>query len=544
LLTSRIKYKTKTQKPSVIDKSSKHYATILKWILEHPGYATLMIIGILASTVIPVMNVKIDMFPDRDDRRLYLRYHINSNYRVDKVEEAVDTIEEYLYTNKEKFEIESVYSYYETGYAMSTLILTDQKHATKSEFEIRQEVEKNLPKIAVGNPSFERKSSSGNGETINIQLWGDSSELLTDLSKDIEWRLSKISGLRDVRSSAEAGDREVHIKVNQEQAQKHDFSAQEVGQIVAVALRGRSLRRFKTPNGEIEMKLRLQDSDRENLEQLKRLVLYNDSGTPVELATFTDFNWQRGPQRIHRVNRQTTIDVTAALEGTTLREAKKKIKKHLASFEMPPGYSWGFGRRFEREDETAKIMAINMVLALVLIYFVMASLFESLIYPAAIWTSIIFAVVGTFWFFFITATTFSLMAWIGVFILIGIVVNNGIVLIDHINQMRTEGLGRKEAILQAAQHRMRPILMTAGTTVLGLIPLSVGKTLIGGDGPPYFPMARAIVGGLIFSTVVTLLILPTIYVGLDNLKIWGKRVLRKATGKEVLKVSKGFEVAS
>ena len=127
--------------------------------------------------------------------------------------------------------------------------------------------------------------------------------------------------------------------------------------------------------------------------------------------------------------------------------------------------------------------------------------------------------------------TFSTMAWIGVFILIGIVVNNGIVLIDHINHLRAQGLARNEAILQGAVDRVRPILMTAGTTVLGLIPLSIGKTLIGGDGPPYFPMARAIMGGLLFSTIVTLFILPSIYVGLDNLNLWSRKVVRKATGK-------------
>lgn len=530
LLTSKLQFKSFTHKQTVIEKTSVHYAKILKWSLEHPGLTTLIIIGIVASTALPVMKVKIDMFPDRDDRRIYLRYHVNGNYRVEKVEEAVDVIEEYLYDNKKKFDIESVYSYYQNGYAMSTLILTDEEKATKSEAELRKEIVKDLPKIAIGKPSFERSASSGSAENISVQLWGDSSELLADLSKEAAWRLSKIPGLNDVRSSAEAGDREVHIKVNQEVAQKHRFSAQDVGQIVAVALRGQQLRRFKTPSGEIEMKLRLQDTDRENLEQLKRLVLYDDAGKPVELATLADFNWRKGPQSIHRVDRQTTMEVTAALEELSVNEARKYIEKQLANYELPPGYSWGFGRRFEREDETAKIMLINMVLALVLIYFVMASLFESLVYPAAIWTSIIFAIVGTFWFFWITGTTFSLMAWIGVFILIGIVVNNGIVLIDHINQLRAEGLPRKQAIIDAALHRIRPILMTTATTVLGLIPLSIGKTLIGGDGPPYFPMARSIMGGLIFSTVVTLIILPTIYVGLDNLRTWGRNALQQARG--------------
>ena len=130
-----------------------------------------------------------------------------------------------------------------------------------------------------------------------------------------------------------------------------------------------------------------------------------------------------------------------------------------------------------------------------------------------------------------TSTTFSMIAFIGVFVLIGIVVNNGIVLIDHINHLREQGLSRNEAILKGAVERVRPILMTAGTTVLGLVPLSMGKTLIGGDGPPYFPMARAIMGGLMFSTIVTLFILPSIYVGLDNLNLWSRKVVRKATGK-------------
>ncbi|MFQ5772481.1 MAG: efflux RND transporter permease subunit, partial [bacterium] len=311
LLTSRLKQKNKTQKPTIIDKASKHYGKMLRWTLDHPGYATLIILGILASTVLPIMNVKIDMFPEREDRRLYLRYYVNANYRVEKIEEAVDIIEEYLYANKEKFDIESVYSYYQTGYAMSTLILKKAEEATKSEFELQKEIVKDLPKIAIGRSSFDRRSSSGNEETISIQLWGDSSELLADLSKDVEWRLSKIPGLIDVRSSAEAGDREVHIKVNQDQARKHDFSAQDVGQIVAVALRGQNLRRFKTPSGEIDMKLRLQDADRETLEQLKSLVLYDDSGHPLELATLADFYWRKGPQSIHRMDRQTTISVTA-----------------------------------------------------------------------------------------------------------------------------------------------------------------------------------------------------------------------------------------
>lgn len=540
LLMSKIKPKRRPRGRDLLDRILSRYRGVLSWMLRHPVYATLLILLVLGGAALPIMNVEVDMFPERDDRRLYLRYHINDSYRVERVEAAVDKIEEYLFANKERFEIESVYSYYTTSYAMSTLILVDDEQARKSEFEIREAIQKELPKIAVGQPSFERRSNTGGDQSVSVQLWGDSSERLAEISREVAWRLGQIPGLADVRSSAEAGDREVHIRVNQEVARNHGFSTQDVARVVAVAMRGQTLQRFKTPTGEVDMKLRFRDADRTNLEQLKQITLYNDAGQPVQLAALADFTWRRGPRAIHREDRQTTMSVSAGLKDISVNEAKKRIRQHLSNYALPPGYSWGFGRRVEREEETERIMMTNMLLSLVLIYFVMASLFESLIYPAAIWTSIVFAVIGTFWFFWMTGTTFSMMAWIGVFVLIGIVVNNGIVLIDHINHIRSQGVARSEAILRAGVDRIRPILMTTGTTVLGLIPLAIGNTLIGGDGPPYFPMARAVIGGLLFSSVVTLLILPTIYVALDTLKTWARDVIRLAVGKPVVEGSDGL----
>lgn len=223
------------------------------------------------------------------------------------------------------------------------------------------------------------------------------------------------------------------------------------------------------------------------------------------------------------------LGVTAGLDGMTSNEAKEKIRRILDRYELPTGYAWDFGRSFRHEEESQAIMMMNLILALILIYLVMAALFESLVHPAAIWTSIVFSVVGVWWFFLMTDTVFSIMAWIGILILVGIVVNNGIVLIDHINHLRSEGQAREAAIVQAGRDRMRPILMTAATTVLGLIPLCFGTKQIGGDGPPYYPMARAIVGGLTFSTVVTLLILPSIYLMLDDVRVWSRRVARAAS---------------
>ena len=169
----------------------------------------------------------------------------------------------------------------------------------------------------------------------------------------------------------------------------------------------------------------------------------------------------------------------------------------------------------------------DTLIALLLVYIVMAALFESLLFPAAIMSNIVFSALGVFWLFALTGTTFSIMASIGILVLMGVVVNNGIVMIEHINALRRSGHSRTDALVEGSKERLRPILMTMGTTILGMLPLCISTTQIGGGGPPYYPMARAIVGGLAFSTVVSLLFLPTIYALLDDLRAWTGATIRR-----------------
>src|SRR5882724_5112340 len=172
-------------------------------------------------------------------------------------------------------------------------------------------------------------------------------------------------------------------------------------------------------------------------------------------------------------------------------------------------------------------MAQNIILAVVLIFLVMAALFESLLHPLAIVTSILFAIVGVFWFFAVTRTPVTLMAMIGIMILVGVVVNIGIVLIAHVVNLRAQGLERNAAILQAGRDRLRPILMTTATTLLGLVPLAIGDATVGnGGGAAYYPMARAIIGGLAFGALVSLFFVPAFYAWLDDLGAWRRRLGR------------------
>jgi HAE1 family hydrophobic/amphiphilic exporter-1 len=530
LCASRLKPYQPEFKNKDIERLIRWYTRTLRWTLNHPKWTTLFIILILISIIVPGQLVEFDMFPDQeDDRKLRLHYNINDTYTVEEVERIVDIIEAYLFENKEKFEINSIYSYYQADYGMSTILLNKDENADTPQEDIMKMIREGLPPIAIGSPSFERRRGSGTDGGIQIQLIGKSSEELAVLSKDVAWTISKIPGLVDVRSEAEAGEKEIHVIVDRERSRIRGFDSRSVANIISAGLRGVRLRKFKTREGEVDVRVEFQDKDRRTIDHLQNMPLITDDNRLVKLTSIADFQIERGPQPIRRDNRVSGLHISANLKDITVNEAREKISEAMNRYQLPPGYSWNYGRRFSYEEEAAQNMLINMLLAVALIYFVMAALFESLIFPAGIWSSILFSIVGVYWFFLLTDTTMTLMSMIGILVLIGVVVNNGIVLIDHIIHLRNNGLERREAILQAGRDRMRPILMTAATTIFSLMPLTIVRTQVGGDGPPYFPMARAIVGGLSFSTIVTLLILPTIYILLDDLRQWARRLLNLAS---------------
>ncbi len=280
----------------------------------------------------------------------------------------------------------------------------------------------------------------------------------------------------------------------------------------------------------MNVRLAFREDEKQSVEQLSSLPIYTPDGERVRLGNVADLEIGRSPDTIRRTDRQTSVILEGNLEdGATLDTVRPKVAELMAQIELPPGYSWKFGRGFDRQDETQQMMATNIILGIACIFLVMAALFESLLFPfSIILGSIVFSIFGVFLFFAATGTTFSFMASIGIMILIGVVVNNGIVLIDHVNNLRQDGLPRNQAILEAGRDRLRPILMTVATTIVGLSPLAIGTTQVGGDGPPYYPMARAIIGGLAFSTIVSLLVVPALYVYFDNLAAWGRKVMRTA----------------
>jgi HAE1 family hydrophobic/amphiphilic exporter-1 len=529
LLASKIKPPKESTKETFIDKMSVTYSALLGWLLKRRKLSVLFITLLFFSGAIPLSFMSVDMFPRVEERKLDLQYNLNASYTLETVKESVDRIEEYLYDNQENFEIESVYTYYEPENASSSINLIPDDDAKKSVTQIKEEIEKNLPKIAIGEPAFEYISRNSN-EQVRVFVQGESMEVLEELAEQVEWRLSRIEGFADVQSEAETGSDEVRLTVDHDRARNFGLTSGAIANMVSGAMRGQTVQRIRGSEGEIDVVLAFQDVNRQTLDDLRNLPISIGSNQTVKLSTLASFNQSSGSGRIFRENRKTSLGIGINLDGIPSDDARKEISVVMDQIAYPTGYSWSYGRSFGNDLEAMNVMLFNIGIAFFLIYLIMASLFESLLYPTSVISCIFFGIVGIFWFFFITGTNFDLMAFIGILILMGIVVNNGIVLIDHINHLRNEGLSRHDAVIQGGKDRMRPILMTAATTVLGLIPLCIGTTQIGGEGPPYFPMARAIVGGLTFSTIVTLIVLPSIYVILDDISIWSKRVIR-AGGK-------------
>ena len=533
MLAARVAVPPQPKTGAWISRLTNRYVRGLEWILSHRWWTALGILLICVIGVLPMalQLVKFDMFPQDVGRRLFMPYHIEGQHSLERIESTVDTIEEYLYSRQEEFDIRSIYSYYDEGRAESTILLTDEEDATLSTKEVIELIEKDLPSIAIGKPSFQFDQQGG-GEGFTLQISGDSTERLNQISTDVVRALDSVEGLKDVRSDAEAGDKEVRVTVDRTRAAALGLTADTIAQSVSIAMRGENLREFRGESGEIEVRVAFRDDDKQSVEQLADLPLYTPDGQRISLGSVASLHISNSPDTIRRTDRQTAVILSANLEeDVTADDVRPRVKSLMEQIELPPGYSWKEGRGFQRQDETADMMVTNIILGVACIFLVMAALFESLLLPfSIILGSIVFSIFGVFLFFAVTGTTFSFMAMIGIMILIGVVVNNGIVLVDHVNNLRQEGMPRDRAIVTAGRDRLRPILMTVATTIVGLTPLAMGTTQVGGDGPPYYPMARAIIGGLAFSTVVSLLVVPALYVYFDSLAAWGRKVMRTAKG--------------
>jgi HAE1 family hydrophobic/amphiphilic exporter-1 len=460
-------------------------------------------------------------------RQVAFNVEVPKSYSLESAVDLYAEVEKVLMASKDELNIDAVSTRFSTtGSKKIVLYLVPAEEGELSVDQVKKKVKALLPNDIPG-VRFKSGRSWGSSSTgVSVELKGRDPDVMAILAEDVKMRMVDIEGVHEVETSLESGLEEIQVTVNRRRAQRYGLSPRQIATTISTALGSRGNSKFKTDDGEIDIQLRLKEEDRATLEQLKNTVFESDTGGLVSFASLANFNLKQGPRAIEHEDRMTTVKIFANTERSSIMPVGTEMRKRMVNQPLPSGYSWQMDRSFRRMSKEQKDDDFTMVFAAVLIYMIMAALFESYIHPFTIMFSITFAFTGVAIGLYTFNVNLDNNTSYGLLILFGIVVNNGIVLVDHINRYRQQGLHRREAIVRGGQDRLRPILMTAITTVLGLAPLVVPMIYGTAEGTArlWGPMGLVVISGLMASTILTLILLPTVYSLMDDLGQYIKRL--------------------
>ncbi|MFN2374794.1 MAG: efflux RND transporter permease subunit, partial [Cyclonatronaceae bacterium] len=366
-------------------------------------------------------------------------------------------------------------------------------------------------------------SSGGDGESVQMQLRGYDLALAEQIAMEMSTRIETLDGIADVRASEQEGRPEQNIRFDRERIAQLGIGVQDIASALQTNIGGRRAGYYRVDGEEIPITVRLRPEDRLSLQDLDNITVRSSAGEILPLSALVSQDMGRGPTNINRVDGQRVTYISANLEsGVPLGDAVSRIQTELADYPLPEGFSLYFGGEYEEQQKARRDFILAIIMALVLIYMVMAAQFERFIDPLIVMFSVPLAIIGIVPTMMLTGTTLNLQSFMGIIMLIGIVVNNAIVLVDYINLLRREeNLPIHKAVVEAGKLRLRPILLTTVTTVLGLLPLSFG---FGAGGEIQAALARVVIGGLTASTLITLVLIPVVYVTIttatERVKEW------------------------
>jgi len=526
---------------------SKGYGHVIGFTLHHRFVFFIAIVGMLYGSYFLLGTIERTFSPRTMARQISVNVDTPRSYSLEQTQDLYGQVTRLLNENREALDISDVvYRYSRTGGRSRggfrggrrfDVYLVEEEQAKLSVREIRDEIRDLLPVVA--GVDFKIAQSSGHGPGgggfgVNLDLKGDDMDVLELVAERVVAALEDTSWARDVDSSLDSGTDEIHVTVDRERAVQTGLSTQAVAFSISNALSSRPVSRLAADDREVDLVVQFREEERETLDQLKRMPIFgNDSALPI--GALADFEMTQGPRTIERENKQSKLSITANTntQGASFR-MMGQVTGIMNGISLPPGYEWSFGRsfRFAQDDFGSAIFAL--LFALLLIYLIMAALFESFVQPFTIMFAIPFAFIGVGIVLKLTNQPLDNMANMGLIILVGVVVNNAIVLIAHINHLRWQGMPRDEAIVVGGTHRLRPILMTALTTVLGLFPMVAPLILPGvlgtveGRAGNWAPVGLVILAGLTTSTFLTLVIIPTIYSIVDDCTRFFGKIVRAA----------------
>jgi HAE1 family hydrophobic/amphiphilic exporter-1 len=362
---------------------------------------------------------------------------------------------------------------------------------------------------------FSRPSLFSFRTPIEVEVTGYNLQTLADLAATVASQMRQIPGLVDVRSSAEGGQPEIQVLFDRHRVAELGTSIQQIGDLLRNKLQGDVSTQLVRQDRRIDVRVRAVEDERRSVEDLRRMIISPVSyPVPVPLDAVAEVVIVEGPAEIRRLDQERVVVITANLVGRDLGSAVAQIEASTAGLSLPDGFGIAVGGQNEEMVRSFDSMKFAMALAIFLVYLVMASQFESLLHPLVIMSTIPLGMVGSAIALMLTGSTVSVVVLIGLIMLAGIVVNNAIVLIDYVNQLRrNDGLAKMDALLEAGKLRFRPILMTTSTTVLALLPMALG---LGEGAEIRAPMAITVIGGLLVSTILTLVLIPVVYSILDR----------------------------
>ena len=415
------------------------------------------------------------------------------------------------------------------NFAQIMIGLVEKGERTRSSMEIQDQLRLDLPELEGAKVEFVDMNSQMFGSSerpITVKIYGRDLDTLKHLSEIVATEIEDIEGIRDVDTSMRQGQPELGIEINRERAGSYGLVVGQIASEVQAAMLGTVATAYRTKGEELQVRVRYNRSFRSTEADIKNIPIKTPFGSHVRLMDVAEVGRGYGAVRIDRANQMRLAVVDANIMDRDLNSVVKDVKAKLAPIEaeqFPSGYFTDFGGDYERLIEYATYMAIALALAILLVYMVMAAQFESFSQPFIVMFTLPLALIGVFLLLFATGNRFNVPSGMGLVMLAGIVVNNGIILIDYINQLRRRGIEPLEAVVEGAKTRLRPIFITSFTTIFGMLPMVVDQ----GEGAEMRgPMALTVIGGLLTSMVLTLVVIPAVYLIFDSI---GSRVLGHPT---------------
>ncbi|MDI6870442.1 MAG: efflux RND transporter permease subunit [Bacillota bacterium] len=516
------------------------YYGVLGAALRHRKLVIGLAVFAFLTSFIPWALVEKEFMPPMDAREISVRITMPKGTRLENTDQVVREVERLI---AEQPETDTVMVSVgggnlftlglDSGTENATLEVRLKKGAAARQGRstedvvdyLRQEVRRIAgAKIQVTKSGGGLMGGGGFGAPVQIRIKGDNLAVLANLADGVVRRISRIPGIREADSSLSEGRPEVQVYLRRDKAAAYGLNAALVAQAVRTAIGGEVATRYRVGGDEVDVRVRLDQKDRQSLADLTRVRVASPAGVQLPLYEVADVRPGMGPNQINRMNQSRYVTITAQIHNRFSGAVIRDVSEALKGYPMPEGYRLEFGGEAENMQESFGDLGLAFILAAALVYIIMAAQFESFLYPFIIMFTVPMAFIGVAWTLFLCGKSLSLYAIIGGIMLAGIVVNNAIVLVDFTNTLRSRGYQRDEALRRAGPTRLRPILMTTLTTVLGLVPMALG---LGEGAEAESPLALVLIGGLATSTLLTLVLVPVIYTLFDDAGRWLVRVFSR-----------------